>query len=168
MLEQYLKKSKASTLKSASSGLSTNVVPPPTTSSIGDLMESVVGSPPPAMPTGSYFKSDYASGSHLIRPQAAASSGFSPYYSSPKYSTPPLPSSESMLGSPIPDFSQKFYHQYDQAPGSQPHSLTSVSPTSGVRILSWKKYFLKLCFFEKVYFLKQNVQCSEEEHIYSK
>ena len=70
---------------------------------------------------------------------------FSPYYSSPKYSTPPLPqSSESMLGSPIPDFSQKFYHQYDphhqssgpppgpQAPSSQPHSLTSVSPTSGV------------------------------------
>ena len=140
VLEQYLKKSKANTLKSASSGLNTNVVPPvPSTSSIGDLMESVVGSPPPAMPpTGSsYFKSEY--NSHLIRPQAtpnSMSSGFSPYYSSPKYSTPPLPSSESMLGSPIPDFTNqsKFYHhQYDsQAAGSQPHSLTSVSPTSGV------------------------------------
>ena len=136
VLEQYLKKSKANTLKSASSGLNTNVVPP-STSSIGDLMESVVGSPPPAMPpTGSsYFKSEY--NSHLIRPQATPNSmsGFSPYYSSPKYSTPPLPSSESMLGSPIPGFTNqsKFYHPYDsQATGSQPHSLTSVSPTSGV------------------------------------
>ena len=143
-----MKKSKANTLKSASSGLSTNNVPPAApTSSIGDLMESVVGSPPPAMPpTGSYFKSEYTS-SHLIRPQATPTSGFSPYYSSPKYSTPPLPSSESMLGSPIPDFTNqsKFYHhQYDQAPGSQPHSLTSVSPTSGV-IYTLKKTWVRFC-----------------------
>ena len=150
VLEQYLKKSKANSLKSASN-LAANVNVP-TTSSISDLVDpssSVVGSPPPPPPAVSslpsshhYFKSsDYTA--HLIRPPS--NNHFSPaYYSSPKYSTPPLPpSTESLLGSPIPDFgssSQKFYHQYDhqnapgpQQPPSQPHSLTSVSPTSGVR-----------------------------------
>ena len=147
---------------------------PPTTSSITDLMHdpnSSVGSPPPplTLPSSYYKNSDYL---HLVRPTASGpgtggSSGFSPYYnpvsgvagmasSSPKYATPPLPS-DSLLGSPIPDYrhdntpAQKYY--YDQGmpsgppPGppsagpqvapsttsaAQPLSLTSVSPTSGV------------------------------------
>lgn len=139
VLEQYLKKSKASSLKLSAGGSAQA----PTTSSINDLIDpsSVVGSPPPPLTLPSahhhYFKSD-CSHSSLIRP---GSGSFGHYYSSPKYPTPPLPSSESILGSPIPDYSQKFYHQYDNPPGpqaptsSQPHSLTSVSPTSGVRNL---------------------------------
>ena len=151
---------------------------PPTTSSITDLMHdpnSSVGSPPPplTLPSSYYKNSDYL---HLVRPTASGpgtggSSGFSPYYnpvsagvgmasSSPKYATPPLPS-DSLLGSPIPDYrhdtpAQKYY--YDQGmPSSSGHppptgvppsagpqvapsttsaahplSLTSVSPTSGV------------------------------------
>ena len=147
-MEYYLNKKpksngSSSGPKSASSGL--NIPVPTTGSSISDLVDpsSVIGSPPPPMtlPSASsahYFKGDYT---HLIRP-SGVHSGFSPYYSSPKYSTPPLPSSESMLGSPIPDYSR--YHGYDphhqsgvgpsgtQGQSSQPHSLTSVSPTSGV------------------------------------
>ena len=143
-------KSNSSGSKSASNNPNTPNAPATPGSSINDLVDpsSVVGSPPPPLTLPSansshhhYFKSDY---SHLIRP-SGVHSGFSPYYSSPKYSTPPLPSSESMLGSPIPDYTR--YHQvggYDhqlsggpagpQAPSSQPHSLTSVSPTSGVSI----------------------------------
>lgn len=150
VLEQYLRKSKAS-LKSVSSGLGQ-----PTTSN-NDLADPTVGSPPPplTLPTHYPYKSDY-----LVRPGASASSGgFCPYYtnnnsssnhhlmmsSSPRYSTPPLPS-DSMLGSPIPDYrhdqqppqQHRMLYHYDHPgtqaqPTSQPLSLTSISPTSGVR-----------------------------------
>ena len=170
-------KSTLASLKGMPSGTT-----PPTTSSITDLMHdpnSSVGSPPPplTLPSSYYKNSDYL---HLVRPTASGpggstgggpSSGFSPYFnpvsgvagmasSSPKYATPPLPS-DSLLGSPIPDYrhdtpAQKYYYDQGMPPSSghppptgvppsagpqvapsttsaaHPLSLTSVSPTSGV------------------------------------